>query len=283
MVEGQLRRSGIKLLGDVPWGTHVCLFYETPQDLIDTQADYFSAALEDGECCIWAVSEPVDRDTAVRGLRKHLKGFDGYLSTGQMEIVPGHAWYLRGDEFDPQQITGGWHAKLRDARARGFSGLRVSGNAFWLESNMWPTFQAYEEELDRSVKRWKMIVLCTYSLQAARAVDILDVARTHQYTIARRAGRWDFLETPELALAKKKIKRLNAAIDAFAKPGERLRALTPRERVVLAQIIKGVSAKEAAFDLSISPRTVEFHRANIMRKLGVRNVAALLGKVLGNR
>jgi DNA-binding CsgD family transcriptional regulator len=51
--------------------------------------------------------------------------------------------------------------------------------------------------------------------------------------------------------------------------------------VVLAQVVKGASSKEAARHLNISPRTVEFHRKNIMRKLGARNVIDLLGIVLG--
>jgi DNA-binding CsgD family transcriptional regulator len=125
-----------------------------------------------------------------------------------------------------------------------------------------------------------MLVLCTYSLQASRAVDVLDVARVHNFSIARRDGRWEFLETPELAEAKREIKRLNGAIDILSNPFPGHRYLTHREQVVLAQVVKGASSKEAARDLSISPRTVEFHRRNIMRKLGARNVVDLLGIVL---
>ncbi|MBO6640541.1 MAG: hypothetical protein JJ913_19660 [Rhizobiaceae bacterium] len=125
-----------------------------------------------------------------------------------------------------------------------------------------------------------MIVLCTYSLSASRAVDILDVARTHNFSIARRDGRWEFLETPELTEAKREIVRLNSAVDILSMPFTGSRRLTHRERVVLAQVVKGASSKEAARALNISPRTVEFHRKNIMRKLGARNVVDLLRIVL---
>jgi DNA-binding CsgD family transcriptional regulator len=57
--------------------------------------------------------------------------------------------------------------------------------------------------------------------------------------------------------------------------------LTPRERVALAQIVRGATSKEAARTLSISPRTFEFHRANVMHKLGAKNTAAFIRKVLG--
>jgi len=50
---------------------------------------------------------------------------------------------------------------------------------------------------------------------------------------------------------------------------------------VLAQIVRGASSKLAARKLKISPRTVEFHRANIMRKLGVKNTIELVRRAMG--
>jgi hypothetical protein len=40
---GSLRKSGIRVIGDVPWGTHLCIFYETKEDLLDTAVTYFAA------------------------------------------------------------------------------------------------------------------------------------------------------------------------------------------------------------------------------------------------
>jgi DNA-binding CsgD family transcriptional regulator len=125
-----------------------------------------------------------------------------------------------------------------------------------------------------------MIVLCTYSLQASRTVDMLDVARAHQCSIVRRKGNWEFLETPELKRAKQEIRRLNGALDILSKPFPGHETLTPRERIALAQIIRGAS-KEAARTLGISPRTIDFHRANLLKKLGARNAADLVNKVVG--
>jgi DNA-binding NarL/FixJ family response regulator len=56
---------------------------------------------------------------------------------------------------------------------------------------------------------------------------------------------------------------------------EALERLTERERDVLARIATGLSNKEIAADLGISVRTVESHRDSLMRKSGLRNVAAL--------
>jgi len=52
-------------------------------------------------------------------------------------------------------------------------------------------------------------------------------------------------------------------------------ALTARERAVLSRIARGSANKEIAADLGISVRTVESHRDSLMKKTGLRNVAAL--------
>lgn len=54
-----LRKTGIGPMGGMPWGTHVCLFYEDKEDLIDTLVGYFKAGLEGNEFCVWAPSGPL--------------------------------------------------------------------------------------------------------------------------------------------------------------------------------------------------------------------------------
>lgn len=56
--------------------------------------------------------------------------------------------------------------------------------------------------------------------------------------------------------------------------------LTPREREVLGQVMAGLCNREAAKNLGISQRTVEAHRAHVMLKLGARNTAELVRKVM---
>lgn len=277
-----LRRSGIRVVGEVPWGAHICVFYETKDDLLDTAAAYFKAGLASNEFCVWAISEPIAEADATAALHRAIPDLPAHLAAGRIEIIPGTDWYLPGNQFDLQRITGGWSEKLRAALAKGFDGMRVSGNAFWIESNHWQEFCQYEHELDRSLAGQRMVVLCTYSLQASRAVDLLDVARAHQCCTARRNGDWEFLATPELRQARQEIERLQGALDVLSKPFPGHALLTPRERVALAQIVRGASSKEAARMLGISPRTVEFHRANLMRKLGARNTADLVRRVLGD-
>jgi DNA-binding CsgD family transcriptional regulator len=274
-----LRKTGLPFVSEMPWGAHLCIFHETKEDLLDTLASYLDAGLESNEFCLWAVSDPFTRQDARKYLRRAVPKFDKHLSAGQIEILDCHEW-LKGDQFDLRRIMQGWSEKLTSALAKGYDGMRVSGNTFWVGTSQWKEFCAYEHELDASLAGWKMIVLCTYPIRASRAVDVLDVARAHQFSMARRNGEWEFLETPELKRAKQEINKLNNALDILSKPFSGHQSLTPRERMVLAQIVRGISSKEAARALGIAPRTVEFHRANIMQKLGARNTVDLVRKVL---
>jgi DNA-binding CsgD family transcriptional regulator len=267
-------------MSDMPWGAHICMFYETKADLLDAAVSYFEAGLDSNEFCVWAISDPITMEDAISSLRRSIPDFDRHLSDGQIELIKGTEWYLKEGEFDLQRIIAGWSEKLGAALAKGYEGMRFSGNAFWMETKLWKEFCEYEHELDRSLAGRKMIALCTYPLRASRAVDMLDVARAHQCSIARRDGEWEFLETPDLKRAKQEIRRLSGALDVLSKSFPGHETLTPRERVALAQIVRGLSSKEIARALDISPRTVEFHRTNLLTKIGAKNTVDLVRKVL---
>jgi DNA-binding CsgD family transcriptional regulator len=80
--------------------------------------------------------------------------------------------------------------------------------------------------------------------------------------------------------AKQEIKRLSGALNILSKPFSGHDTLTRKERIALARIIRGASSKEAARTLGISPRTVDFHRANLLKKLapGTPGISLVLGK-----
>lgn len=281
VADRHLRDTGIRVVGDMPWGAHICIFYETKEDLLDTTTAYFAAGLKSNEFCVWAISDPITEADAKEALDRAVPDLDRHLAAGHIEMLQGTEWYLKDGQVDLKRITGGWSDKLQGALARGYEGMRISGNAFWIETNHWQSFCEYEEELNRSLAGRKMMVLCTYSLQQSRAVHVMDIARVHRVSTARRNGDWEFLKTPELRRAKQEIRKLRGAFDVLSKPFPGHASLTPRERVALAHIVRGASSKEAARALGISPRTVEFHRANVIRKLGAKNTADLVRRVVG--
>ncbi len=101
---------------------------------------------------------------------------------------------------------------------------------------------------------------------------------------AMKQGALDFLEKPFekmllLAALDRGFERLDRAGDAEIEGQEakvRIAALTPRERDVLRGLVAGNPNKMIAYDLGISPRTVEVHRANLMTKLEVGSLSEAL-------
>src|SRR5258706_11891053 len=208
-----LRNTGIEPVGEMPWGTHFCHFYETRDDLLETLLSFFKAGLENGELCAWAVSEPLTQEEVWQALDRAVPGFDRYVSDHSIEVLNARDVYLAGGEIDLHRIIGNWNAKLDRALSRGYQGIRVSGNTAWLEQKQWRDFMEYETELNRGIGDQPMLVLCTYPLATCGATEFLDVTGTHQFAVAKRRGRWEVVETPQLTQAKAEIARLNRDLE----------------------------------------------------------------------
>ena len=101
---------------------------------------------------------------------------------------------------------------------------------------------------------------------------------------AMKAGALDFLEKPFAAdailnVAAAALKRLAERADKdelAATASGRLALLTRREREVLDGLLDGLPNKSIAYDLAISPRTVEIHRGRVMDKMGARSLSELV-------
>jgi two-component system, LuxR family, response regulator FixJ len=101
---------------------------------------------------------------------------------------------------------------------------------------------------------------------------------------AMKAGAVDFIEKP--FNDEKLLSAIRVAIDRHARDSHRddeiasirskLDALSPREREVLDGLVAGLPNKTIAYDLKISARTVEVHRANLMARMGAGSLADLV-------
>ena len=101
---------------------------------------------------------------------------------------------------------------------------------------------------------------------------------------AMKAGAVDFLEKPfekavlmsAIAAAFERLEDAGARAASAADAAVAVAALTGREQDVLRGMAQGLPNKTIAYDLGISPRTVEVHRANLMGKLKVRSLSEAL-------
>ena len=101
---------------------------------------------------------------------------------------------------------------------------------------------------------------------------------------AMKAGASDFIEKPfEDTVIIDAIRRAAIQLAGSAEDGEtideirdRVATLSERERQVLSAVVAGLPNKSIAYDLDISPRTVEVHRANVMTKMKAKSLPQLV-------
>jgi signal transduction histidine kinase len=208
-----LRKTGLDVLGERPWGTHFCVFYETSDDLVEMLIPYFKAGIENREFCFWVLAEHLTEDDARSALSRAIPRSDRHLIEKNIEFLSSEECYLKGGAFNLDRVTAEWAERLDRALAAGYEGIRVSGYAGWLQTREWPDFWKYEGSLNKSIVDLPMIVLCTYPLTGSSGSDILDVAHTHQCAISRRGGNWEVIETAALKEAKEEIERLKEELE----------------------------------------------------------------------
>src|SRR5882724_5981429 len=241
-MNSEMRKTGVEVVGDLPWGSHFCLFYETTADLLETSVSYCKAGLESQEFCLWVVAEPLTEEDARHALKRAVPDFDRYLADQSIEIVGARDWYLRDGMFDLNRVINGWTEKLASASARGYAGVRVTGDTAWLEKRDWNDFGEYEDSLNQAIANQRLTVLCTYPLAACGAAEILDVVRTHQFAVTKRRGSWDVIETAGHKQAKAEIKRLNEELE------QRVVERTSQLTAVNKELTKEVLERQRAED-----------------------------------
>jgi signal transduction histidine kinase len=87
--------------------------------------------------------------------------------------------------------------------ARGYDGLRLTGDTLWLEKTTWRDFTDYEAALDRTTSQARIKAICTYSLDKCQAAEIIDVVKNHGYTLIKR-GEWELIENAQRKRAEEK-------------------------------------------------------------------------------
>ncbi|MEO0273178.1 MAG: response regulator transcription factor [candidate division WOR-3 bacterium] len=69
----------------------------------------------------------------------------------------------------------------------------------------------------------------------------------------------------------------------YTKPSKTLPCLTKKEKQIIHYLVEGYSSKEIASSFNVSPRTIETHRANVLKKFGLRNTTELIRKIIENQ
>jgi len=220
-----LRETGIDIIGEVPWGTHFCVFYQTESDLFEILVPYFKAGLENNEFCMWIVSEPLNKGEAIEAMRRAIPKFDQYLEKGQIEVLPHAECYLKEGEFNAEVVLNGVIARLDQTLAKGYEGLRGAGIVFSGKED-WKKVVGYEEEVKEVIDRNPIIAICIYPIDKCGASEVIDVAVNHRFILVKKDAKWELMESI----------RLKRTEEALQKSEEQLRLITDSLPVLISYI-----------------------------------------------
>lgn len=208
------RPSGIQGIDNLSWGAHLCQFYEDDDHLLEVLLPYFAAGLAAGEFCMWVTSGRIGVLRAKEALQAIAPDLDRRIERGQIEIIDYRAWYKVAGRFDASRVCRAWSTRYAQALARGFAGMRVSGDTSWVSEDEWDDFVRYEAQVDPLIHSSRIIALCTYPLADHAATRTYDVLGAHELTLLRRGGRWRALESYGRSRAQQALRQSEARLCA---------------------------------------------------------------------
>ena len=180
-----------KALLDMPWGSHVCQFYDGKEDLLKMLVPYFKQGLERNEACVWLVGDLMIEE-AKNALAAAVPDLDRFMSTGQMQIRHYTDFYTdaNGAVKPAAQLSDDFAAMGSTVRAKGFEGLRASGSVSWVnDAEGMSRFMDYETKVNLAIQNSNIMAVCTYPAQAAAACRCRELIHNHGKIFVKR-GEW---------------------------------------------------------------------------------------------
>jgi PAS domain S-box-containing protein len=192
-----MRKAGIEIIAEVPWGAHFCQFYRSPADLVEILAPYFRQGLQQNERCIWLTSEPLHVEQAKEAMEEVVPDLESHLGRGQFEITASKDLYGDSHQDDPGRVLADWRERARSALARGYEGLRIGGDVCGLRRRNGRHLRGHEAAVDDAVSGQHAIALCSYPIEECGIHETLRAVGNHQFSMIKEAGRWQILESRE--------------------------------------------------------------------------------------
>jgi PAS domain S-box-containing protein len=170
---------------------------------------------------------------------KAMPDFEHYLNTGQIELIPHTEWYPKDGVFDIEKVALNWEAKLSQALAAGYEGMRVAGNMGWAKKKNRERLIEYEENLERTITQYPVLAICSYPLAECDAADLIDVTKNHGAAITRHKGNWVFIESNERRRAEQELRQVNRAL-RILNTSNRIMLHATEEFDLLHEICRGI-------------------------------------------
>ncbi len=165
---------------------HICNFYRTKEDLAEILVPYFASGLVKNQSCIWLASPNLDVDEAKSLLENVVIKLDSYVNRKQIKIVPHDVWYFKNGHFEPEQLLMSLRTEEQLALSRGFDGLRLNTDNFWVQNDFWQLFMEYERNVNYSLIDGRSTFLCSYFAGNCTIPHLKDILQNHAGILTQR-------------------------------------------------------------------------------------------------
>lgn len=180
-----------KALLDLPWGSHVCQFYNSKEDQLEMLVPYFKQGLERNEVCVWLVADLTVQE-ARAALEAVVPDLARYLAKGQMHIRHFSELYTSADgKVKPAALLSDQFAAMEaTVGPNGFAGLRASGSVSWIkDEESMGRFMDYETKVNCAIQNSRIMAVCTYPAHAASICRCRELIHNHGKIFVKR-GEW---------------------------------------------------------------------------------------------
>jgi hypothetical protein len=174
--------SGPICLKQVKPGWHACRFYRDQRQLLELIAPYIAEGLHNGEACLWVLQDAISTQAACDAVAGHVRDIEGYLASGQLEILPHTEWYLDADGRIKvfEEIAAALIGRQDRALAKGFKFLRAAGDVGWISgADASKAFIDYENKVNAAIGATQVAAVCTYCADVT-ADELIAVITAHQ-------------------------------------------------------------------------------------------------------
>lgn len=185
-----ISHCGLPGIDRIPVGMHACHFYRDRKDLVAALVPYVIAGLRANERCIVVTAPPLPASEALQELRTAFDGTDDAVRSDALRVLDFDRWYTGAGGLKGLEVVQYWLDEEERALADGYNGLRISGNASFLEPEGWRTFMEYERAVTTSFDGRRIIALCSYPHEQCGEAVANEVRQAHHCALQRPDNYW---------------------------------------------------------------------------------------------
>jgi len=204
-MNNNLRNSGVGIIGNIPWGTHIGQLYSSKVDFFIVGAPYIQSGLMNNELCIWIYSQNTSYEEIIDIISEHVEDIDTFLVSGQLKIIPYTEWYIEDNSFNDVRVNRQWNDLVRYALDNGFDGLRAIADTFWLGKSYYRTFSHYEHNINKIISELPFIVICLYDASKVDIFEAAGIIKNHSYVIVTHENDLELIKNIELLIKDKQL------------------------------------------------------------------------------